>query len=181
MRSHLPGEQLRVHDLPGLVQVVCQYRRRRTGVAAEIREHEEVATIFCIDGSDGLQRCLRHRCIGEPGWQPADHLDTVCRGPFCEGGDQRTAVAGMDLFGRRMGRRCHRQHRTAGRREFGGMADVTAPCVGRAGFRAGRGSVRAAVRPRSVPSTRRADRTRTAPRASARHQVRRVSASRDGT
>ena len=68
-----------------------------------------------------------------PVGNPPITCDTVRRGPAGEGGDQRAAVARTDLFGRRMGWRCRRQHRAAGRGEFGGMADVIAPRVGRAG------------------------------------------------
>ena len=59
-------------------------KKAERGIAAEIRQHEEVAAIGCIDGSDGFQRCRRHRRVGEPGRQSADHLDAVRAGPACE-------------------------------------------------------------------------------------------------
>jgi DNA transformation protein and related proteins len=105
------AEQLRVRDLPRLVQVLGGIEKGRPRITAEIRQHEELAAVGQISRSDGIECRVRHWCVGEFGRKASYHPNTASTGPAREVGDQRTAIASADLHSRGMLRDSRCEHR----------------------------------------------------------------------
>jgi hypothetical protein len=68
VEQELLRQQLRILDLPGLVEVLAGVEECSARIAALIRQLQEIGAVGQIEGADRILCGFRHGCIGELGW-----------------------------------------------------------------------------------------------------------------